>query len=87
MNTDATRRHVHALVDQLPPQQLSALEGLLTAVLETKAPGEVLPEDAEAVFRSEAWFEGRGGKGIPMEEVLAGFGLTEKDFPRDENGA
>jgi fructose-1-phosphate kinase PfkB-like protein len=36
----------------------------------------VTEEERQAVARSEARFEERGGKGIPMEEVLADFGLT-----------
>jgi hypothetical protein len=38
-----------------------------------------MEEEREALARSEAWFEKRGGKGIPMEEVLADFGLTVED--------
>jgi hypothetical protein len=34
-----------------------------------------------SLARSEAWFQQRGGKGIPMEELLAEFGLTPDDFP------
>ncbi len=36
MSTDA-RHHVHALIDQLPPGQLAALEGLLQSILLTPA--------------------------------------------------
>ena len=48
----------------------------------------VSEEEHQAVARSEAWFQERGGKGIPMEEVLADFGLktedlTGKDGPQD----
>jgi len=38
-------------------------------------------ETRQAIHRSEAWFQERRGKGIPMEEVLADFGLTRDDFP------
>jgi hypothetical protein len=34
----------------------------------------VTDEEAQAIRRSEAWFV-TGGKGIPMEEVLADVGL------------
>jgi hypothetical protein len=32
----------------------------------------------------QAWFAQRGGNGIPMEDVLAEFGLKPEDFPLDE---
>jgi hypothetical protein len=38
-------------------------------------------EEEEALDRAEAWLKQNGGKGIPHEQVLAEFGLTEKDFP------
>lgn len=51
------------------------------------ADSERLTEDEEqAIRRSEAWFEENGGKGIPMEEVLADFGLSLKDFPLSKHG-
>jgi hypothetical protein len=40
----------------------------------------VSEKERQAVARSEAWLEERGGKGIPMEEVLADFGLTIEDL-------
>jgi hypothetical protein len=40
----------------------------------------VTDEEAQAICRSEAWFAS-GGKGIPMEEVLADVGLSLNDFP------
>ena len=47
----------------------------------------VTAEDEAAVLRSEAWFKQNVGKGIPMEEVLADFGLTMDDFPLKLHGA
>jgi hypothetical protein len=68
---------------QLPPAQLAIIEGLLSVMLNpiarTNAPIDDEPltdEDAQAIRRSEAWFEKNGGKGIPMEEILADFGLS-----------
>jgi hypothetical protein len=41
----------------------------------------ITDDDIRCVREGEAWFAKRGGKGIPMEEVLADFGLTLDDFP------
>lgn len=93
MSTTDTRQHVHSLIDQLPPAQLAALAGLLESMVNPGsaalaiAPAqdeEVTAEEAAAVRRSEEWF--RQNKGIPMEEVMAEFGLTLKDFPLDRHG-
>jgi hypothetical protein len=40
---------------------------------------EPLTEDEErALDRADAWLDQNGGKGIPHEEILAEFGLTEE---------
>ncbi|HEY1948136.1 MAG TPA: hypothetical protein VGG97_14090 [Bryobacteraceae bacterium] len=94
MNSTETRQNVHSLVDQLPPAQLAIIKDLLSVMLNpvarANAPIDDEPltdEDAQAIRRSEAWFEKNGGKGIPMEEVLADFGLSIKDFPLEKHGA
>jgi len=83
------KEHAHELIDRLPPSQLTAVVGLLEAMLDpvsraiAQAPLDdepVTEEEREALARSEAWFEKRGGKGIPTEEVLADFGLTMEDL-------
>jgi hypothetical protein len=85
-----TRQHVHELIDRLPPTQLSAVAGLLEAILDpvaralANAPVDDEPateEDRQRFHEGQAWFAQRGGKGIPMEEVLAEFGLKLEDFP------
>jgi hypothetical protein len=77
------------LIERLAPSQVSAVVVLLQAMLDpvaraiANAPIDdepVTEEERQAVARSEAWFEERGGKGIPMEEVLADFGLTMEDL-------
>jgi hypothetical protein len=96
MNNTETRQHVHSLVDQLPPAQLVIIEGLLSVMLNpvahslANAPVDDEPltdDEARAIRRSEAWFEKNGGKGTPMEEILADFGLSMKDFPLEKHGA
>jgi len=37
MSTTDTRQHVHSLVDQLPPAQLAAVEGLLSVMVDPVA--------------------------------------------------
>jgi len=86
--TDA-KEHAHELIDRLPPTQVAAVVGLLEAMLDpvsravANAPSEDEPlaeEELQAVARSEAWFQERGGKGIPMSDVMGDFGLTPGDF-------
>lgn len=83
--------HAHELIDRLPPTQLSAVVGLLEAMLDpvsraiAQAPVDDEPEteqERRAVAESKAWFEGNGRAGISPEEVLADFGLTPDDFKK-----
>ncbi len=83
------KQEAHELIEHLAPSQVSAVVGLLKAMLDpvsraiATAPIDdepVTEEESQAVARSEAWFEERGGKGIPMQEVMAEFGLTVKDL-------
>jgi len=83
------KQHAHELIDQLPALQLSAVVGLLEAILDplsrklAEAPIDDEPETEEerrAVERSKEWLRQRGGKGIPHDEILQDFGLTTEDF-------
>ena len=83
------KRHAHELIDQLPPHQLSAVVGLLEAMIDpiarklAAAPIDDEPETEEerrAIEQSKEWLRERGGKGIPHEQVLQDFGLTMGDF-------
>jgi hypothetical protein len=84
-----TRAHVHALVDQLPPPQLAALETLLQSLVHPAVRTAALaPDDDEPVTEADRIrFEqsqaelANGVKGTPMDEVLAEFGLSTADFP------
>jgi hypothetical protein len=87
------KQEAHELIERLAPSQVSAVLGLLQAMLDpvaraiAGAPIEDEPvseEERQAAARSEAWFEERGGKGIPMEEVLADLGLTIEDLARKD---
>ena len=73
------RRQAHAYLDHLPPEQLSAVRGLLETMLDRE---QIADEEEGAVHEAKQWLRDNGGKGIPHEEVLADFGLTMDDFRR-----
>jgi hypothetical protein len=85
------KQHAHKLIEQLPPHQLSAVVGLLEAMIDpvsrklAAASIDDEPETEEErreVEQAKEWLRQRGGKGIPHEEVLKDFGLTTEDFHR-----
>jgi hypothetical protein len=82
-----TRSHVHALVDQLPPAQLTAIEALLQSIVDplsrklaaAGADDEPLTDEERcAIEEAVEW--SKHNKPIPMEEVLADLGLTMADW-------
>lgn len=88
MNT-GIRRHVHALVDKLPPVQLAALEGLLQSMLDPSsrvlalAPfdDEPFTEDERlAVAEADEWR--KHNDPIPLEAILADLGLNIADWKK-----
>ena len=87
----ADKQHAHELIDQLPPSQVPAAIGMLESLLDpvaraiATASTDDEPEsenERRAVAKSKAWFKQRGGHGIPHEEVLADFGLTQDDLKK-----
>jgi hypothetical protein len=81
------RQHAHAYIDRLPADQLSAVCGLLETMLSpldrklALAPIDdepLTPDEAASIQAGIASLERNGG--IPMEEVLADFGLTVDAF-------
>lgn len=86
MNSD-TRSQVHALIDQLPPEQLVAMESLLRSLLDplsrslVNAQNDDEPfseEDRRAVAEADAWNE--RNQPVPLEDVLGDLGLTLADW-------
>jgi len=84
-----TKEPAHELIERLAPRQVTAVVGLLEAMLDpvslaiANAPVDDEPESEEerrAVAESKDWFKRHGGQGISHEEVLADFGLTPGDF-------
>ncbi len=79
-----TKEHAHALIDRLPPEQLSAVVVVLEAMLDpvslaiANAPveeEEINTETAAALERARASLA--RGEGIPHEEILREFGLRK----------
>lgn len=93
-DSNKEKRQAHELIERLPPTQLSAVVGLLEAMLDpvsraiANAPVDDEPEseqERQAVAESKAWFQRRGGRGISPEEVLADFGLTKNDLKKQKD--
>lgn len=75
------KQHAHELIDRLPEPQLSAVIGLLEAILEPVSYAnanardddeELTPEAIAVLDRARASLD--RGRGIPHEEILREFG-------------
>jgi len=83
------KQHAHELIDRLQASQISTAVRFLEFMLLDPAARAVAtaPPDDEPVtgqdrrrfHDGQAWFAQRGGKGIPMEDVLAELGLKPDD--------
>jgi hypothetical protein len=92
LNTTETQQAL-TLLERLGPAQRSValrfMEFLLidpvSRAAATAPPDDepITDEDRRRLENGRAWFEQHGGKGIPMEEVLADFGLTMDSFPAE----
>jgi hypothetical protein len=76
------KKHAHELIDRLPPAQLSAVVGLLEAMLDPVSLAaalvedeEITPETAAALDRARASLA--RSEGIPHEEIRREFGLNK----------
>lgn len=88
-DTQRSRQQAHALLDFLPPDKLSAVRELLATMVDpvqralAMAPledEEITEEEERAVAEAREWL--KHNKPIPMEEILADFGLTAADFEK-----
>lgn len=77
MPGDPLEGRAHELIALLEPHKLAAVVSLMERMLHDDEP--VTEEDRRRLTEGEAIFN--SGKGIPMEDVLADFGLTVADFP------
>src|SRR5580658_3051432 len=83
------KQQAHELIERLPPTQLSALVGLLEAMLDpvslaiANAPIDdesVTPEEEKALSEAREWL--KHNPGIPHEQVLADLGITQEEIER-----
>lgn len=77
-----TKEHAHELIERLAPRQVTAVVGLLEAMLDPASLGdvpveeeEITPETAAALDRARVSLA--RGEGIPHEEILREFGLNK----------
>ncbi|MGA2578160.1 MAG: hypothetical protein ABSH24_19255 [Bryobacteraceae bacterium] len=83
-NLNQERRQAHALLDMLPPEKLNAVRSLLGVMVEPLARSlalaaaedeDLAPETAAALDRARDSLA--RGEGIPHEEILREFGLSQ----------
>jgi hypothetical protein len=81
------KEHAHELIERLPPSQLTAVVGLLEAMLDpvaraiAQAPLDdepVTAEEEKALAEAREWLKDH--KPIPHEQVLAELGITQSDI-------
>src|SRR5258708_35687889 len=82
-NSQQERLQAHAYLDHLPEAQVSAIRGLLEAMLDpvsralANAPIDdepVTQEEERAVAKSKEWF--KHNEGVPFEQVVTDLGFT-----------
>lgn len=85
----ADKEHAHELIERLAPTQVTAVVGMLEAMLDpvahaiASAPVDDEPLSAageKALDEAREW--SKRNKGIPHEEVLAEFGITPEEVDR-----
>lgn len=83
------KQHAHELIDRMAPGQVSAVVSLLEIMLDpfaralANAPYDDEPvseEEARDITASRALLA--RGEGIPHDDILAEFGLSQEDFDR-----
>ena len=83
----ADKEHAYELIDRLPPTQLSAVVGLLEAMLDpvsraiANAPFDDEPVTAaeeKSLAEASEWL--KHNKPIPHEQVLAELGITQEEI-------
>lgn len=84
-----TKEHAHELIERLAPSQVTAVVGLLEAMLDpvsraiANAPIDDEPlsaEEEKALREAREW--SKHNKGIPHEQVLAELGITQEEIER-----
>jgi len=75
------RKEAHDLIDQMTPEQIPATISFLKSMLAAVVDDEPVTEEDVQRYREAKAALNRPEKWVPMEEVLADFGLTMDDFP------
>jgi hypothetical protein len=78
LDNQQEREQAHALLDLLPSAKLGAVRSLLEVMIDDD--DELTEEDRAAIQAGIASLDKNGS--IPMEQVLADFGLTMADFEK-----
>jgi hypothetical protein len=88
------KEHAHELIERLPPYQLTAVVGLLEAMLDpvsraiAQAPVDnepVTTEEEKALAEAQDWLKDH--KPIPHEQVLADLGITQAEIDNYQDPA
>jgi hypothetical protein len=74
------RQQAHALIDLLPPAKLGAVRNLLEVMVDGDDDEELTAEDRAAIQAGLDSIDKNGT--VPMEDVLADFGLTMAEFEK-----
>jgi hypothetical protein len=91
-NLQQERQKAHAYLDHLPDTKLSAVRGLLEAMLDpvslalANAPIDdepVTEEEEQAVAEAHQWL--KHNRGIPLEQVVAELGLTMEEINNSQD--
>ena len=86
-----SKERAHELIDRLRPRQLSAVVGVLEAMLDpvslaiANAPIDDEPltaEEEKSIGEAREWL--KHNPGIPHEQVLAELGITQEEIERFE---
>lgn len=93
MNEALEKHQAHELIERLPDAQIATVIRFLqfilldsvTRALATAPPDDepVTDQDRGRFHGGQAWFAQRGGKGIPMRNVVAECGFKLEEFPLD----
>ncbi len=84
-----TKEHAHELIERLAPRQVTAVVGLLEAMLDpvsraiANAPIDDEPltaEEEKAIGEAREWL--KHNQGISHEQVLAELGITQEEIER-----
>ena len=79
MTADTLEAKAHVLLSRLESRKLAAVIQLLEVMIDDDEP--VTKEDILRYREGKAWFAQHDGKGIPIDDVMAEFGLKPEDFP------